>query len=56
MHNATPLTIRNTPMMANLFVPGCSSSGEGYPCDWSAFNEVAKIAIVPQFVERWIGR
>jgi hypothetical protein len=51
MHNATPLTIKNPPMIANLFVPGCSSARDGYPCDWRSFAQVVERAIAPAFVD-----
>jgi 4-phytase / acid phosphatase len=42
MHDATPLSAANPPAAANIFVPGCSTSAEGYPCDWDAFVETAR--------------
>jgi 4-phytase / acid phosphatase len=52
MHDATRLTLENPPVIANLFVSGCSTAGEGYSCPWSRFKEVTTNAIDPAFVSR----
>jgi 4-phytase/acid phosphatase len=52
MHDATPLSRANPPAIANVFVPACSTSAEGYPCDWTSFQRAAAAAIAPEFVER----
>src|SRR5262249_32807744 len=52
MHKATPLTMQNPPIIANLFVPQCSMAQDGYPCRWSNFKQLANSAIVPLFVEK----
>jgi 4-phytase/acid phosphatase len=49
MHDATPLSRTHPPAIANVFVPGCSSGAEGYPCSWERFREVAAKAILPGF-------
>ncbi|HEY6806378.1 MAG TPA: histidine-type phosphatase [Pyrinomonadaceae bacterium] len=51
MHNATPLSVAKPPAIANLFVPGCSSALEGYPCGWTSFKRIASDVIEPSFVE-----
>jgi 4-phytase/acid phosphatase len=38
MHDSSP----DAPAMAELFVPGCSTSAPGYPCPWEAFRAIAK--------------
>ena len=52
MHAATPLSVANPPPIANLFVPGCSTSTVGYACDWTSFVRTATAAIAPEFVEK----
>ncbi len=49
MHDGTALSKARPPAIANVFVPGCSSAAEGYPCTWEAFREVAAKAILPGF-------
>jgi len=44
-------SLQNPPVMANLFVPGCSTSAQGYPCPWSRFKEVTTTAIEPDFID-----
>ena len=51
MHDATPLSRTHPPAMANVFVPGCSSGAEGYPCSWAGFRDVAAKAILPGFTK-----
>jgi 4-phytase/acid phosphatase len=52
MAKVEPLSTKNPPVIANLFVPGCSTSREGYPCSWAGFMQVAKGVIMSEFVER----
>jgi 4-phytase/acid phosphatase len=52
MHNGTALSREHPPAIANVFVPGCSSPGEGYPCSWEAFRDVTERAIFPGFREK----
>ncbi len=42
MHNATKVTLQNPPVIVDLFVPGCSTSLEGYPCAWTSFKDLTK--------------
>jgi 4-phytase/acid phosphatase len=46
MHDGTALSRTNPPAIADVFVPGCSSGAEGYPCSWEEFRDVAAKAIV----------
>ncbi|MBZ5621599.1 MAG: histidine-type phosphatase [Acidobacteriia bacterium] len=50
MRNAVPLSLATPPVKAAIFVPGCSTAGEGWPCDWDAFERVVSSAIDPAFV------
>jgi 4-phytase/acid phosphatase len=50
MHRAVPLSLKNPPARANLFIPGCSTSAEGYACDWASFRATAAASIVAAFV------
>jgi len=52
MHNREPLSPRNPPAIANLFVPGCSTSSEGYACAWADFLRTARNALSPEFTAR----
>jgi 4-phytase/acid phosphatase len=52
MHDGTPLSRAHPPAIANVFVPDCSSAGEGYSCSWEAFRDVAARAILPGFREK----
>jgi 4-phytase / acid phosphatase len=51
MRDVTPLTIENPPARANVFLPGCSSGGEAFPCDWKSFQQTVTGAIDPAFVK-----
>jgi glucose-1-phosphatase len=51
MHNAVPLSLSNPPAIANIFVPGCSTPEEGFPCEWRLFQQVIDAAIDPSFVK-----
>jgi len=50
MRNLTPLSLQTPPIMAPIFVPGCSSTAPGWPCDWDAFQRALESAIDPAFV------
>ncbi len=52
MHDGTALSRTHPPAMANVFVPGCSSAAEGYPCSWDDFRDLAARAALPGFSER----
>lgn len=52
MHNGTALSKAHPPAIANVFVPGCSSGAEGYPCSLEEFRDVAAKAILPGFTGR----
>jgi 4-phytase / acid phosphatase len=45
LHAATPLSPDKPPAIANLFVPGCSTAADGYPCGWESFRATAREAI-----------
>lgn len=47
MHDGTPVSLAHPPAIANVFVPGCSSAAEGYPCSWEAFRNLAARAALP---------
>jgi 4-phytase/acid phosphatase len=51
MRNVTPLALEHPPARANLFIPGCSTGGDGFPCDWQAFEQTLTRAIDPAFVK-----
>jgi 4-phytase / acid phosphatase len=52
MHDGAAASRAHPPAIANVFVPGCSSSAEGYPCSWEAFRDVTARAILPGFREK----
>ncbi len=41
MHDAAKLTLTSPPAIANVFVPGCSSAADGFPCNAKGFREAA---------------
>ena len=47
MRYLAPLSSQDGPAVADLFVPGCSTSAKGYPCDWTKFLRVASEAVTP---------
>jgi 4-phytase/acid phosphatase len=51
MRDAAALTLDKPPSRANVFIPGCSSGREGFPCDWRAFKQTLATAIDPTFVK-----
>jgi 4-phytase / acid phosphatase len=51
MRDVTALTLENPPARANVFIPGCSTGGDGFPCDWKAFEQTLTKAIDPAFVK-----
>ncbi len=52
MRDAVPLSLQSPPTRIAIFVPGCSTPAEGYPCDWEAFQKVAEAALDPRFVAK----
>jgi 4-phytase/acid phosphatase len=50
MRQLTPLSLEAPPSRAAIFIPGCSTAGEGWACDWDAFQRVVDAAIDPAFV------
>jgi 4-phytase/acid phosphatase len=51
MREVTPLSLEKPPARADIFVPGCSGGGTGFPCDWKAFQQTLTTAIDPGFVK-----
>jgi 4-phytase / acid phosphatase len=51
MRSVSALTLENPPAKANVFIPGCSTGGDGFPCDWKAFEQTLTRAIDPVFVK-----
>lgn len=51
MRNVAPLSLSNPPPRANVFIPGCSMSGLGFPCKWKAFEQTLSKAIDSSFVK-----
>jgi 4-phytase / acid phosphatase len=49
MRNVTALTLEAPPARANVFVPGCSKAGSGFPCDWKSFKQTVTSVIDPAF-------
>ncbi len=47
---ATPLSLQTPPAKAPIFIPGCSTAADGWPCDWDAFQRTVQAAIDPAFV------
>jgi 4-phytase / acid phosphatase len=52
MRNLTPLTLDAPPARANIFIPGCSTAGTGFPCDWKSFALALHSAIDPAFTQQ----
>ncbi len=52
MRDAVPLYLEAPPTKTAIFVPGCSTAEEGYPCDWDAFKKTAEAAIDSRFVAK----
>lgn len=52
MRKALPLTLNSPPGKAAIFLPGCSTALEGFPCDWKAFQHTIETAIDPAFVKQ----
>jgi 4-phytase/acid phosphatase len=52
LHAAMVLSPDNPPAIANVFVPGCSTAADGYPCVWESFRATARAAIGPDLGER----
>jgi 4-phytase / acid phosphatase len=51
MRNVTTLTLDRPPATANVFVPGCSTGGDGFFCEWKSFQQTVTTAIDPTFVK-----
>jgi 4-phytase / acid phosphatase len=51
MRNLTELTLDEPPARANVFIPGCSTSGDDFSCDWKAFQQTLTNIIDPTFVK-----
>jgi 4-phytase/acid phosphatase len=51
MRSLTPLTLQEPPARANVFVPGCSKAGPGYPCELKGFQTTVTSAMDPSFVK-----
>jgi 4-phytase / acid phosphatase len=51
MRSVRALSLENPPAKANIFIPGCSTGGDGFPCDWKAFEQTLTRAIDPMFVQ-----
>jgi 4-phytase / acid phosphatase len=51
MREAAPLTLDKPPARTDIFIPGCSRGGAGYPCDWKDFERTLTTAIDPAFVK-----
>jgi 4-phytase/acid phosphatase len=51
MRQIRPLDLDEPPARAEVFIPGCSSGGENYFCDWKAFQQTLNTAIDPTFVK-----
>jgi 4-phytase / acid phosphatase len=50
MRQIRPLDLNEPPARAEVFIPGCSSGGKDYTCEWRAFRQTLKTAIYPAFV------
>jgi 4-phytase / acid phosphatase len=51
MRNLTPLNLRTPPARAGVFVPGCSKSDPGFPCDWKDFQQTLASVIDRSFTK-----
>jgi 4-phytase/acid phosphatase len=51
MRNVTALTLEHPPAKVSVFIPGCSTGRDGFPCDWRAFEQTLTKAIDPAFVK-----
>ena len=45
MRRAVPLTTANPPAISEVFIPGCSSAAQGWPCEWSRFRSAVERAL-----------
>jgi 4-phytase/acid phosphatase len=52
MRHALSLTTVSPPLRAPIFVPGCSTSSEGFGCPWQDFRRTISTSIDPGFVVR----
>ncbi len=51
MRNALPLSLDAPPPRAPVFLPGCGTAAEGFPCEWGEFRRIMQTAIDPAFVK-----
>lgn len=51
MRNAAALTLEKPPAKASVFIPGCSTGANGFPCDWRAFEQTLTMTIDATFVK-----
>jgi 4-phytase/acid phosphatase len=52
MRNLRPLTLKEPPLVAPVFVPACSGKGPAYACSVNDFAWVVSSATDPRFVEQ----
>ncbi len=45
IHDGIQPTAQNPPMKVAVFIPGCSTAAEGFPCDWDAFRKTVEASI-----------
>ena len=45
IHDAIAPTIQNPPQKIAVFIPGCSTATEGFPCEWEAFRRTVEAAV-----------
>ena len=50
LREGPPLSLARPPDRAAVFIPGCSTAADGYPCDWDTFQRIAGAAFDPAFV------
>ena len=51
MHDGARLSLSNPPAIADVFLPGCSTAADGFPCEWQQFHHMVEAAIDPAFVK-----
>jgi 4-phytase / acid phosphatase len=51
MRSLSALTLETPSAKANVFIPGCSTGGDVFPCGWKAFEQTVTSAIDPAFVK-----
>jgi 4-phytase / acid phosphatase len=52
IRTASPLNAEHPPATAPVFVPGCSTSAPGFPCDLDRLRDVIQRAVNPSFALR----